>query len=962
MGLSVKANPRQVEAEFPHLTRQPFIHPSRIRPGVLDARRWRLVASEPINRMARRMIQREISSLNWKIVPEDPKSEEQQKAVLWYSEVFKDFRSLANRVLKTMCELPQGGAWEVGWIKPGVYGEGARGTLAFVKYIDGATLNPTLDVARPIMQLHPFSPTEHVLFREEEIVRFIGWPNDEFGLTWWQESPTQASYLAIEALSRIYVYSLKQLRDTPVAGILDLMDFEEADAKAWAESFREILVGIDPIKIPLLYQHEQAAKWLPIGNPFGDMEIPTQFKLYADLVLSNYGLSINDLRILNHDDTKGGAGVSRKITTQQGIRFYAELIKDKVQELLPRYLIFEYTQPDLEDERTKAQTRAANARTIQTFDWLPVVDKAKQALKDGVLTIDIDPDDVEKRAQEMMEIAAGMSGIPSPTPGQLKPGEGRPRDELEDDAKATAATGSRVFTKGNLFDRARASLTETVEKATRAFMQNFPSDDQKVGEGIVKVEKQLEAVLAKQFRDAGKRLTNKIVARLLISMQTQIPDMLQDVEKEALEARAEYSKADDIRTRIDLIVEQLLSDATFYELDDEEFIELVWQILREAYEEGLLAGAEGIQQALVARGIVESPGVPIDFRVTNPNIIDILKNMAANMVRNIDNGTRYFLRQLIVNGAIQGMGVDELTDHIQAELFGLPVEEAGKLNRDRIRSIVTTELNRADTLGRLKQMEEVGLTLKRWVTRQQDVCTLCLANEARGSVKLDFLFDDVFGPTPGPPGHPVTCHCFIAADANELAKLGSQPEYFDGSSKEKADFSGIISGPTMALASGPHRAGDEHVTITPLKQSMTVPEAMEIVITELGLEEKFNPHHVPAGVPEGGQFTTTGGAGTATGKKFQQAQGKLSTQIDTLSKQYRTVYKKYYVEEDDDKAAVLWKDVEAISVVRDRLIDQRDRNKQANIDAALATIAKDKPKQAAIMRRILEERRGEKVQ
>jgi hypothetical protein len=125
-----------------------------------------------------------------------------------------------------------------------------------------------------------------------------------------------------------------------------------------------------------------------------------------------------------------------------------------------------------------------------------------------------------------------------------------------------------------------------------------------------------------------------------------------------------------------------------------------------------------------------------------------------------------------------------LTDRIHADLFGLPEEEAGKLNRARIRSIVTTELNRADTFGRLKQMKEVGLKLKRWITRLVDVCNLCIRNESYGSVPMDFLYEDVFGKTLGPPGHPATCHCQIGGDAEELSKLGVEPKYWTGAKKE----------------------------------------------------------------------------------------------------------------------------------------------------------------------------------
>lgn len=857
MAIKAKTNPRQLSFDRPYLTRETFVHPARLRPGVQDTDRWRTVAAEPINRMARRMVQREISSLNFTIRPEDPKDAQQRDAADWYLNVYSDFRNLVTRTLKSVCELPQGGAWEVGYIRPGVYGEGEKGTLAFVQYIDGGTLHPSISQEFPIVQVDPTESTRNVMFREDEIVRLLAWPRDEFGLEWWQESPTEASYMAIEALARIYVYSLKQLMDTPIAGILDMMDFSEEDARTWANTFREMLEGIDPIKIPILYQHEHAASWIPMGNRFEDLAITEQFKIYADLILGNYGLSVNDLRIFNHDGPKTGMAVSRKISIQQGVSFFAELVKDAVQSTLPRFLIFEYTEPDLEDERTKSQIGAADARTIQTFDWLDPKLKAKEAIGRGVLK-HVTQDEIDKAIDENQQVdqlnQELANGIPTPAPGQITEGEGRVPDQLENDAKANASTGSRVFTK------MRDEAETLIEKALERFSSRLP--ESKYGRKTAMADKRMDALLSRAFREVGMRLTEAKIAEYVLALRTQVPALNTQPSEEGMQAKswtefvddliegALITKADDdgLRTRIELLLDELLSEEALYDLDADLWVEQLMEVLKLAYEDGMLATAELVQGELFKRGEVKSPYVGISFNLIDDTVINFLRDTAAELVRNINTGTKYFLRSMITEGALQGLAVDELTRRINNDLFGLPEAEAGKLNRDRIRSIVTTELNRADTFGRLEHMKRLGIQLKRWITRKVEVCELCLDNEALGSVAIDYEYHDVFGPTQGPPGHPRTCHCQLGMDADELNNLKGKPRYWDGSPVEKA-----------ALGSNGHRNG---VITTPTAFIVGEPDPNRELVVLSPKVEKANPYHKPPG-PGGGQFDFSPSSGSA---------------------------------------------------------------------------------------------------
>ena len=157
---SNKITPRQIVEEAPYLTRKPFMTPTP--PILTDAASWRLIAAEPINQMARSFIQRSVASLNWNITPISPEYEE---AARYYTDVYKNFRDLTTRAIKSVCELPQGGAWEIGHFYPAAYGEGEKGTLSFVEFIDAGTLHPTTSAEFPIVQIDPLSSTRQVLFR-----------------------------------------------------------------------------------------------------------------------------------------------------------------------------------------------------------------------------------------------------------------------------------------------------------------------------------------------------------------------------------------------------------------------------------------------------------------------------------------------------------------------------------------------------------------------------------------------------------------------------------------------------------------------------------------------------------------------------------------------------------------------------------------------------------------------------
>ena len=86
-------------------------------------------------------------------------------------------------------------------------------------------------------------------------------------------------------------YYAKFLIDTPEAGILDLMDMEEAAAKDWVQAFQELFTGISPMKIPVLYEHTQEAKFISFGKDPHSVQFERTYHQYATIICSGYGLT-----------------------------------------------------------------------------------------------------------------------------------------------------------------------------------------------------------------------------------------------------------------------------------------------------------------------------------------------------------------------------------------------------------------------------------------------------------------------------------------------------------------------------------------------------------------------------------------------------------------------------------------------------------------------------------------------
>jgi len=739
------ATPVSIQQPPPYITRQPLYIAN---PTLFTPAQWRLVAREPITAACIRHIIREAVSWEYDIIRDDSETPDEDEAtiqnlkgVLEQADDGDGWDVWLTRMLQDSLVLPVGGNSE---IAP----DDITGMVGGLWHVDGATLYPTYDRSLPFVQINPFNGLERVYFRRDDMLRLVFQPRTDLARKMYQIAPIEDAFPYIDGLSRMYIYYLKQLSDTPLTGVLDLMDMSETEAISWAAEFREMMEGIDPIKIPILYGHTRPGKFISFSRTPQDLNIIEQFKRFAEGVASMFGLSIGDLRLFEHDRVLAGVEASQRVTSRSGTGFYAQAIED----LFNRgvfftsqsgfRLKFELGMTGEDEQKARlAQMRAATISTLvgQGQPLIKVQDAQKQLEKWGVIDIK-------------------LTGIPT-TPGLAGlEGFGSPVDNLasmDENAGAVQelADGSVQLDPVSDIDAVADELQGLYGKALtgRAERSSVTLDR-----------------FTKLWEDAFKEAANKVTSELLEKL---IDKLYRQIGKAAPAASAQ--------------LDALLSQEDWYEVED--VLPELLSILKAAYEEGSLEAVSNLQQLGYASGFTTTATSPMtEFIVTNQRVIELIEDHGAELVQHVNQGTKFFLRQNILTGLDNNWGPGEIAEHIQNNLFGLSTAEANKLSDRRIRSIVNTELNWADSRATFDQMVAIGLMTKGWDNRPfGDVCAICVANNALGFVPLDHEYQTVFGEetTLHPPAHPETCRCYLSSNPKELQRFfESGVGYWDGSS------------------------------------------------------------------------------------------------------------------------------------------------------------------------------------
>lgn len=394
-------------------------------PNWLNANVWReFVRKQPVAVLCREAITNYLLSLDWNITARDSEQQDELKEdIKYYTRLFErgnayytdmDFTSHVEWIIKDLMDLPFGAASEIGreYNSP-------KGKVTWIRPLDGGTLSPTLDADYPIVQHFPnYQP---VVFPREFVSRIFLSPRTEIQREGWGMPPPERIYLAMEMLNRGDYYYSQLLMNTPEAGILDLGDTDKETAVEWVNSARDVLFGINPLKIPVLYEHTSKVQWIPFGKLPSEIMYDSVTSRYITILTAGYGLTPSDIGMggsSNGGETLSGTIRNERVSARSGKSLAKKKLQVYFDNILPEELQFEWI--DFDDEKNVAMSRArmanANAASIWIGSQIFSPDEIRrQAIADGMFTITI-PETLDRKAVEWPTNALRYIGKNTETP------------------------------------------------------------------------------------------------------------------------------------------------------------------------------------------------------------------------------------------------------------------------------------------------------------------------------------------------------------------------------------------------------------------------------------------------------------------------------------------------------------------------------------------------------------------
>ena len=369
-------------------------------PRHVDGRLWRLVVrNQMVALICRDTLIMEVLGLGWAIRARDTeRKQELQDDVDHFTKVFLHgddwgYDIMVDRFLQDALDLPFGGALEL------TREDGnPDAKVDHIYNIDGATLAPTPDPDFPVVQMYYLGILQPVVLARSEVERLFLTARPDI---WWRGygmAPPEKIYLALELLARGDRYYANLLLDTPPAGILDLMDVNESSARDWVGSFRELMLGSEAFKIPVLYEHEKEAKWIPFTSSPAELLFDTTTLKYAALVCAAYGMTLRDIGIGDPQRTMASQIREGVQSSRHGFGTLVTKIKYVFDRILPPELEWIVQQDDVETLVARGRARLSMARGYKEMESGPFtgLETRRQALEDGFITTNFDPEDWEE--------------------------------------------------------------------------------------------------------------------------------------------------------------------------------------------------------------------------------------------------------------------------------------------------------------------------------------------------------------------------------------------------------------------------------------------------------------------------------------------------------------------------------------------------------------------------------------
>ena len=445
---------------------------------------WRrVVESQPIAVACREALISQMVTLDWKIEPKDSeKRDEYKDDIEYYSEFFTYtgeycYSEIVEWIIKDMLDIPFGGAAELGYAN-----DDPNEQLLWIKPLDGATLWPTLNSDWPVAQTLLEAAMKTVYFPAHAINRIYISPRTEIQMEGWGFTPVQKVYMSLEALNRGDYYYMNLLLDTPEAGILDLGDMEKSSAEEWVQSWRLMLNGIDPFKIPVLYEHEKPVNWIPFTRSPTELMFDKAVLRYGAILAAGYGMTLSDIGYptsTSGGDTLAGTIRNERISRASGKGRTRSKLKSFFNKMLPKYLKYVYI--DLDDETSVAMGRA---RLASSTALALLVDKMvltpeevrQQMIADGLINISI-PEKIPAELKNRQLPSAPTSERPAMLGKPVAPsqgGYGEVRSEIVDWALEYDPVFKSVYERvEDVFEKLPEETQELIAKGLQRYLYQY---------------------------------------------------------------------------------------------------------------------------------------------------------------------------------------------------------------------------------------------------------------------------------------------------------------------------------------------------------------------------------------------------------------------------------------------------------------------------------------------------------
>jgi hypothetical protein len=403
-------------------------------PSWLEGTLWRkIVNHQMLAKVCRDLLIMQVLQMKWNIKARDLNQAEELKGLIkHYIDILLDgggdgYDVMVDLLLQDALDIPFGGALE--------QIRSSTGDLEGLVNIDGATLRPTPDWVFPVVQTLQGASFPPVFLRRNEVARLYLSPRTPIRHKGWGMAPPERIYLALELIGRGDRYYANLLLDTPPAGLLDLLDVEEDAAIKWATSFRELMVGTEAFKIPVLYEHEKAAVYVPFGTPPAEMLFETTILQYAGITCAGYGMMLSDLGLARSQMSLAGSIRDERRSRRLGFGVLLMKLETMWNRVLPSELTFVHVYDDEESLIARGRSRLTNARALNELVKTGIIspDQAREQLEaDGLLTVDLTkPPDQEIDGGERIRGPQEAHLIGKPTSpsegghGEIKTTEGK---------------------------------------------------------------------------------------------------------------------------------------------------------------------------------------------------------------------------------------------------------------------------------------------------------------------------------------------------------------------------------------------------------------------------------------------------------------------------------------------------------------------------------------------------------